>query len=105
MNTTEINHPTQKDLIIEGNLMVNSHLKGTIYCDGTCIITEHGILEGELHTQRAHISGQFQGFLEVKEHVIFRDGSKFNGVLDASSMVCSLQTEIVGELRVRPNNP
>ena len=76
-----------------------------LYCEGRLTIQTDGSIIGEVHAQNAHISGDFKGFLEVQQYVIFTDGSRFEGTLDAPSMVCSLGTTLIGDIRVKPHNP
>ena len=64
---------------------------------------DKGTVIGEVHAQTAHVSGTFKGFLEAQQYVIFTDGSKFEGTLDTPSMVCSLGTTLVGDVRVKPH--
>ena len=98
-----IESPTNKNLEHPGDIIIASNYSGTLYCEGILTVQKNGFVDGEVHAQIAHISGSFKGFLEVQQYVIFRDGSKFEGTLDAPSMVCSLGTTLVGDIRVKPH--
>ncbi len=82
--------------------MINSSLKGLIMCEGTLTIQQDGSFHGEAHVENANIKGTFDGFLEVQERVIISSGARFSGILDAQSMLCSLDSEVIGEIRVIP---
>ena len=103
MKPLTIDIPTQGDIEHNGDVIILSDYQGTIHCESTVYIKPNAVAQGEIHTQSAHIMGYFNGFLEVRERVIFTDGSHFEGILDASNMVCSLGTTIIGEIRVTPN--
>ena len=103
VKTLTIEHPTAKNIEHQGNIIIAAHYSGTLCCEGRLTIQKNGSIEGEVHTQTAHISGSFTGFLEVQQYVIFTDGSKFQGTLDAPSMVCSLGTTLIGDIRVKPH--
>ena len=105
MNTTTltIGSPTQQDIEHAGDIIISSEYSGTLHCEGKLTIQKNGLVNGEVHAQTAHISGSFIGFLEVQQYVIFTDGSKFRGTLDSPSMVCSLGTTLIGDIRVKPH--
>ena len=104
VQTLTIDYPTNQNLEYAGDIIIASQYSGTLYCEGRLTIQTNGSIVGEVHAQNAHISGAFTGFLEVQQYVIFTDGSKFEGTLDAPSMVCSLGTTLVGDIRVKPHN-
>ena len=104
VQTLTIEYPTNKNLEPSGDIIIASHYSGTLYCEGRLTVQKNGSVDGEVHTQNAYISGSFRGFLEVQQYVIFTDGSKFEGTLDAPSMVCSLGTTLIGDIRVKPHN-
>jgi len=103
VQTLIIEYPTTQDLDHAGDVIIASHYTGTLYCEGRLTIQTNGSIIGEVHAQNAHISGTFKGFLEVQQYVIFTDGSKFEGTLDAPSMVCSLGTTLIGDIHVKPH--
>ena len=105
VKTLTIGNPTTENLEHPGDIIIASHYSGTLHCEGRLTVQKDGMIEGEVHAQTAHISGSFKGFLEVQQYVIFTDGSKFQGTLDAPSMVCSLGTTLVGDVRVKPQRP
>ena len=98
-----IDVPTQGDVEHNGDVIIINEYRGIIHCESTVYIKENATVFGEIHTQKAHVMGYFNGFLEARERVIFTDGSRFEGILDTSNMVCSLGTTIIGEIRVTPN--
>ena len=102
MNTLEIQTPTQGNVDHAGDVIISSEYSGTLYCEGKLTIQSNASVNGEFHTQTAYVFGSLKGFLEVQKHVIFTDGSKFEGILDAPSMVCSLGTTLIGDIRVKP---
>ena len=103
MTPLTIDSPTQGDIEHNGDVIILSEYRGTIHCESTVYIKANATAQGEVHTQNAHIMGSFNGFLEVRERVIFTGGSHFERILDAANMVCSLGTTIIGEIRVTPN--
>ena len=103
MSTINITTPSIQDINHQGDVYINSTLSGTISCEGTLIIGSQGIVDGEAHVQNANIQGMFKGFLEVRERVIFSSGAIFHGILDAQSMLCTLDTEMIGEFRIVPH--
>ena len=102
MNTIRITNATEEDINHTGNIVIDSSLKGLIMCEGNLTIQQNGSFQGEAHVENANIKGSFHGFLEVQERVIFSSGARFNGILDAQSMLCSLDSEMIGEIRVIP---
>ena len=97
-----IGSPTREDIEHAGDIIISSEYSGILYCEGKLTIQNKGIVNGEVHAQTAHISGSFKGFLEAQQYVIFTDGSTFEGTLDTPSMVCSLGTTLIGDVRVKP---
>lgn len=105
MNTTilTIGSPTHQDIEYAGDIIIASEYSGTLHCEGKLTLQKSGVINGEVHAQTAHIAGSFKGFLELQQYVIFTDGSKFEGTLDTPSMVCSLGTTLIGDVRVKPH--
>ena len=103
MTTLQVLVPTTQNIEHEGNIVVRSHLKGNIHCEGALIVEVDASVHGEVHVASAQIFGTVKGFLEVRERVIFTDNSYFEGILDATSLVCSAKTTLIGEIRVTPN--
>ena len=103
MSTITITTPTTQDINHHGDVYIHSSLSGTLNCEGTLTIGSQGSVEGEAHVQNANIQGAFKGFLEVRERVIFSSGAIFHGILDAQSMLCAPDTEMIGEFRIVPN--
>ena len=83
VQTLTIEYPTHQNLEHAGDIIIASHYAGTLYCEGRITIQTNGSIVGEVHAQNAHKTGTYKGFLEVKQYVIFTDGSKFEGTLDA----------------------
>ena len=100
--TLVLRTPTHDNIEYKGDITILDKYIGQIYCEGLLTIKDTATVSGEVHTQSAHISGSFKGFLEVEKHVIFTDGSLFQGTLDAGSMLCSLKTTLIGDIRVKP---
>ena len=98
-----IGSPTRQDIEHTGDIIISSEYSGILHCEGKLTIQNKGKVNGEVHAQKAHISGSFEGFLEAQQYVIFTDGSKFEGTLDTPSMVCSLGTTLIGDVRVKPH--
>ena len=69
--TLIIEYPTNQNLDHNGDIIIASHYTGTMYCEGRLTIQTDGSIIGEVHAQNAHISGDFKGFLEVQQYVIF----------------------------------
>jgi len=97
-----LTEPTHRNIEHKGDIIISDEYVGLMHCEGHLTIKKTAVVSGEIHTQSAHISGVFKGFLEVEKHVIFTDGSLFQGTLDAGSMVCSLRTTLIGDIRVKP---
>lgn len=102
-NVLTIGSPTMRDIEHAGDIVISSQYSGILHCEGTLTLQKSGVINGEVHAHTAYISGSFKGFLELQQYVIFTDGSKFEGTLDTPSMVCSLGTTLVGDIRVKPH--
>jgi len=50
-----------------GMLILNSHLKGELACEGMLVVGAQGEVEGEVHTKQISITGKVKGTIHASE--------------------------------------
>ena len=104
MRRIEISETIHNSIDSKEDLQIFGTVNGNIYCEGTVIVEVSGIVSGEIRSVHTHIKGTVTGFLYAQKHVIMTDQAVFHGVLDCSTLVTTIGVEIIGEVRVRPQN-
>ena len=98
------------NIVSEGNFRIEGKLDGNIDITGKVVISETGMIKGEVVCENADIEGHFEGKLKVKtcltlkstanitgdvvaDQLIVESGAKFNATCQMSDHVKSLEDE------------
>ena len=98
------------NIVSEGSFRIEGELDGNIEISGKVVISETGIIKGEVVCENADIEGHFEGKLKVKncltlkstgningevvvDQLVVEAGAKFNATCQMSGQVKSLEDE------------
>lgn len=69
-----------------GALKIGGHFKGEISSEGTLIVDETAVIEGEVFVKEATIKGQFFGQLIAEKRVTMLSPAQFKGTVSAPNL-------------------
>jgi len=87
------------DIVSEGALHVEGHIKGTIMVESV-IIGPRGVVEGTVECGRLHVKGTYRGTATCDELVI-DSAASLNGTVGYRMLTAQRGATIVGSLTVR----
>ncbi|PSQ98396.1 MAG: polymer-forming cytoskeletal protein [Bacteroidetes bacterium QS_9_68_14] len=74
-----------KETVLEGTLRaesdvrVSGHIKGMLDVEGRAIVTQEGVVEGELRATDADVAGSVQGEIHVSERLMLKSAARIDG--------------------------
>ena len=66
----------------ESNVRVSGHIKGTLDVQGRAILTQEGVVEGELRATDADVAGSVQGEIHVSERLMLKSTARVDGNIE-----------------------
>ncbi|PSQ78381.1 MAG: hypothetical protein BRD37_02995 [Bacteroidetes bacterium QH_8_67_23] len=69
----------------ESNVRVSGHIKGKLDVDGRVIVTQEGVVEGELHAADADVAGSMRGEIYVSERLMLKSTARIDGTRDGTA--------------------
>jgi cytoskeletal protein CcmA (bactofilin family) len=75
------------DLQVEGGLRVEGIIKGAVNASGELVVTNSGIIEGEINVGSAIIAGKIKGNLTSKNKTVLEPNSTLYGDLKTKNLV------------------
>ena len=88
------------DFRIEGDVRIDGVFVGRLVNDGSLYIGPKGYFEGEAHTEKAFLEGEFSGALEARSKTILAETTIFNGILDTPEAEIPAGAQIIGTVRI-----
>ena len=82
-------------LRFEGTVRIDGKFKGEIHSDGTLIVGEHAMLEGEVNVDSVIIAGEFRGNVRAKSRLELHAPAKMFG--DLVTPILIIQEGVVFE--------
>jgi cytoskeletal protein CcmA (bactofilin family) len=84
----------------ESNVRVSGHIKGKLDVEGRAIVTQEGVVEGELHATDADVAGSMQGEIHVAERLMLKSTARIDGTIEAGRIKVEEGALFAGECRI-----
>lgn len=75
------------EIITENDFRISGKVNGTLEVKGKCIITNSGLLNGELRAKDADISGKMEGNLVIENKLFLRSNARVTGDIYTKSLL------------------
>lgn len=84
----------------ESNVRVSGHIKGTLDVEGRAIVTQEGVVEGELRATDADVAGSVQGEIHVGERLMLKSTARIDGNIAAGRVKVEEGALFAGECEI-----
>ena len=84
----------------ESNVRVSGHIKGKLDVDGRVIVTQEGVVEGELHAADADVAGSMQGEIYVSERLMLKSTARIDGTIEAGRIKVEEGALFAGQCKI-----
>ena len=93
------------NLHVEGDVRIEGHFIGNIYCEHTLTIGKNALFEGDAECSQAHIMGEFSGNIQVHNECTLYKTASFQGLLDTRLAKLEKGCQFRGEVLILGNAP
>lgn len=91
-------------LVFEGIFRIAGEFKGTIFTNDTLIITETGVVEGDINAGVIIVSGSLKGKVLSSGRVEMKNPARFEGSVLSPNLIVEEGVIFYGETRINENN-
>ncbi len=84
----------------KSDLRISGTVEGQIYAESKCIVSESGLVKGDLKTKEADIAGTVDGELIVSNRLILRSSAKISGDITTKVLMVEEGARIDGACRM-----
>jgi cytoskeletal protein CcmA (bactofilin family) len=84
----------------ESNVRVSGHIKGTLDVDGRVIVTQEGVVEGELRATDADVAGSVQGEIHITERLMLKSTARIDGSIAAGRIKVEEGALFAGQCKI-----
>ena len=84
----------------ESNVRVSGHIKGKLDVDGRVIVTQEGVVEGELHAADADVAGSMRGEIYVSERLMLKSTARIDGTIEAGRIKVEEGAFFAGQCKI-----
>jgi cytoskeletal protein CcmA (bactofilin family) len=67
------------DITSNGDVRIDGHLTGNIITSGKFVLGPNGVVEGNIHSNNADLSGEVKGKVTIEEMLSLKGTAKING--------------------------
>ena len=97
----------------DGDVSVSGQIIGKLHAEGRAVVTQEGIVEGEVTAAHADISGTLHGDLQVHERLVLRSTARVEGTVRTGRLIVEegaifngeCQMGQGGQLRAKTDGP
>lgn len=93
------------DFIVEGNIIIEGEVHGTISASGDLHIGPEAKVEADIKAENATIAGQVRGNIQVRSKLDLLPSSQFTGDLSAQILAVGAGAQINGTVRMGSEEP
>lgn len=87
-------------MLAKTDLRVSGTINGEVLAEKRCIISETGLVKGDLATKEADIAGTLEGELRVSERLVLRSSAKITGDIHTKVLMVEEGAVIDGACRM-----
>ncbi len=84
----------------KSDLRISGSVEGEVHAESKCIVSESGIVKGDLVTKEADIAGTIQGELRVANRLILRASAKITGDIQTKTLMVEEGAHIDGSFKM-----
>jgi cytoskeletal protein CcmA (bactofilin family) len=87
----------------ESDVRVSGHIKGMLDVEGRAIVTQEGVVEGELRATDADVAGSVQGEIHVSERLMLKSTARIDGNVAAGHIKVEEGALFIGQCDIGEN--
>lgn len=87
----------------KSDLRVSGTIDGHVYAESKCIVSESGLVKGDLSTKEADIAGAVEGELIVSNRLILRSTARVTGDITTKVLMVEEGAKIDGACKMAEN--
>ncbi len=84
----------------KSDLRISGTIDGEVQADSKCIVSESGVVKGDLVTKEADIAGTIHGELKVSNRLILRSSAKITGDIQTKVLMVEEGAHIDGSCKM-----
>lgn len=84
----------------KSDLRISGTVDGEVHAESKCIVSESGLVKGDLVTKEADIAGTIQGELKVSNRLILRASAKITGDIQTKTLMVEEGAHIDGSCKM-----
>lgn len=84
----------------KSDLRISGTIDGEVYADSKCIVSESGLVKGDLNTKEADIAGSIEGEVSVSNRLILRSSAKITGDIRTKVLMVEEGAHIDGSCKM-----
>jgi cytoskeletal protein CcmA (bactofilin family) len=88
------------DLETEGVVRIEGRVKGTVRVGAQVLVTQGGVIEGDVHTQEAVIAGQVRGGIHASDRVELQTSAVVTGDIMTARIAIAEGAKVTGEVKM-----
>ena len=87
-------------LKVQGDVRIGGKIIGQVKVDGKVIMTQEGVVEGEIVSKTAEIAHKLQGDLTVSESLILRNTALIEGDIQSPRLTVEEGAKLIGSCKI-----
>ncbi len=84
----------------EGDIRISGRLVGKLFVRGKAIVSQEGVIEGDLSASSADIAGQIHGMADVEERLVLKGTARVEATLRTGRLVIEEGAVFNGECQM-----
>jgi cytoskeletal protein CcmA (bactofilin family) len=89
-------------ILVTGIVRLDGYFKGDGQAQGTLVIGEHGVVEGELDVERLVIHGSFSGTVRARERVEIGATGRVDGTIHTPRLQVHEGAQLTAQIQMEP---
>lgn len=84
----------------KSDLRISGTVEGEVHAESKCIVSESGLVKGDLVTKEADVAGTVEGELKVSNRLILRSSAKIKGDIQTKVLMVEEGAHIDGSCKM-----
>ncbi len=84
----------------KSDLRISGTIEGEVHAESKCIVSESGLVKGDLNTKEADVAGTIQGEVKVLNRLILRSSAKISGDIQTKVLMVEEGAQIDGTCKM-----
>lgn len=84
----------------KSDLRISGTIEGEVHAESKCIVSESGLVKGDLNTKEADVAGTIHGEVKVSNRLILRSSAKISGDIQTKVLMVEEGAQIDGSCKM-----